>query len=223
MSIKPIVIVNFKVYRESSGKRAVQLARVCEKVSQESGAAIAVAPALVDLAGVARSVKIPVFAQHLDAAEPGAFTGHVTAESLQSLGVQGSLINHSEKPLSLKAIKQTAAHCRRRGLISIVCVANLAMVKAVARFHPDYIAYEPPELIGGNISVTSAKPSVVKKAVELIKKISPRTVPICGAGVKNNLDFRTALLLGTKGVLLASGVVKAKNQKKALRELVRVR
>jgi triosephosphate isomerase len=41
----------------------------------------------------------------------------------------------------------------------------------------------------------------------------------CGAGVKDRRDVRKALELGTVGVLLASGVVKAKDPEKALRDL----
>jgi triosephosphate isomerase len=46
-------------------------------------------------------------------------------------------------------------------------------------------------------------------------------VPVlCGAGVKTGKDVRRALELGAKGVLLASGVVKAKDPRKALQDLV---
>jgi len=43
---------------------------------------------------------------------------------------------------------------------------------------------------------------------------------LCGAGVKTGKDVKRALELGAVGVLLASGVVKSKDPKKALQDLV---
>ncbi|MEK6851522.1 MAG: triose-phosphate isomerase, partial [Candidatus Thermoplasmatota archaeon] len=86
---------------------------------------------------------------------------------------------------------------------------------------PDYLAVEPPELIGGNVSVTSARPEVITKAVERIRAVDPHVLVLCGAGVKSGRDVAKALELGTVGVLLASGVVKAKNPEKALRDLAK--
>ncbi len=43
---------------------------------------------------------------------------------------------------------------------------------------------------------------------------------LCGAGVKTGKDVAAALSLGAEGVLLASGVVKAKDPYSVLRDLV---
>jgi triosephosphate isomerase len=51
--------------------------------------------------------------------------------------------------------------------------------------------------------------------------MNPRVTVLCGAGVKTRKDVARALELGTSGVLLASGVVKAKDPEKALRDLVK--
>ena len=42
---------------------------------------------------------------------------------------------------------------------------------------------------------------------------------LCGAGVKNGKDVAKALELGSDGVLLASGIVKAKDKEKVIRDL----
>jgi triosephosphate isomerase len=39
---------------------------------------------------------------------------------------------------------------------------------------------------------------------------------LCGAGITNGNDVKKAIELGTYGVLVASGVVKAENPKKVL-------
>jgi len=82
------------------------------------------------------------------------------------------------------------------------------------------IAVEPPELIGGDISVTSADPTIVSNTVSLVNSVNPQVVTLCGAGVKNGQDVSTAIELGTSGVLLASGVTKAEDPLSVLRDLV---
>ena len=82
------------------------------------------------------------------------------------------------------------------------------------------IAVEPPQLIGGDISVTTADPSIVSDSVEIVKKIDSGIEVLCGAGVKNGADVAAALDLGASGVLLASGVTKANDPKAVLNDLV---
>jgi len=78
------------------------------------------------------------------------------------------------------------------------------------------IAVEPPELIGTGISVSKAKPEVVSGSVELVKQINPDVIVLCGAGITTGEDVAAALRLGTEGVLVASGIVKAQNPYKVL-------
>ena len=85
-----MIIVNFKTYLESTGKRAIELAKQAEKASKETGACIVVVPQLADLAKIVQTVDIPVFAQHIDAIKPGGFTGHVLAESVKEAGAVGT-------------------------------------------------------------------------------------------------------------------------------------
>jgi len=110
--------------------------------------------------------------------------------------------------------------CRELGLETIVCSNNLEVSKACSLTNPGYIAVEPPELIGGDVSVTTANPEIVRNTVNAIKNINPNVKVLCGAGVKNGKDVAKALELGAEGVLLASGVVKAKNPKDVLMDLI---
>lgn len=215
----PVIVVNFKAYSEVVGKKGLELVKLCETVSKQSNVEIAIAPQLVDLGLICKEVSIPVFAQHVDAVESGARTGSVTYESIKGIGATGTLINHSEKRLLLADIDFIIQKCKKLGLLSIVCTNNIAVSKACAPLEPDFIAIEPPELIGGDIAVTTADPEIVRGAVEEIRKINPNVKVLCGAGVKDGKDVAKAIELGTEGVLLASGVVKAKNQKAVLEDL----
>ena len=213
----PMIIVNFKTYLESTGKNALALAKQAEKASKETGACIVVAPQAVDLRSIADSVEIPVFAQHIDPIKPGSSTGHVLAEAVKEAGALGTLINHSERQLRLIDIDATIALCREKGLTSCVCANNPAVSAAVAALKPDITSMEPPELIGSGISVSKSKPETITDTVQLVKKIDPKMTILCGAGISTAEDVSIALKLGTQGVLVASGIVKAKDPYSVLR------
>lgn len=223
--MKPLIIVNFKGYASALGKDAVELARLCEDVSLGKNVEIGVAPALCDLGVVAQAVHIPVFSQHVDAVLDGSFTGHVGVEGLCALGVKGTLLNHSERPLTLDVIQKTVELCRTQGIVTVVCAASLEAIKNILEVCvPDYIAYESPELIGGALkggsSVMTAQPDIISHAVALVKKMNKKVNVLCGAGVQNEKDVATALQLGTAGVLVSSAVVKAKDRRAVLNGLV---
>jgi triosephosphate isomerase len=214
----PFILVNFKTYLEAIGKRAVELAKKAEKVSRETQVQIGVAPQFMDIAAIAEAVEIPVFAQHIDPIEPGSYTGHVLAEAVKEAGAVGTLINHSERQLKLSEIDAAIKIARSRRLVSVVCANNQSISAAVAALNPDVVAVEPPELIGTGIPVSKAKPEIVTATVELVRKVNPKVMILCGAGISHGDDVTAALKLGTQGVLVASAVVKAKNQYRVLRE-----
>lgn len=214
----PIIIINFKCYEESTGYNALKLAKICEAVSKKYKIDIAVVPQFTDITLISKEVKIPILSQHLDPIKPGAFTGHVSALALKKAGAVGSLINHSERKLGLDKIEQCVKIAKDYGLISVCCSANVNESKEIAKFNPDFIAYEPPELIGTGISVSQTKPEVITETVNEIKKINSGIKILCGAGITKGEDVKKALESGTVGVLLASGVVKAKIPKDVLIE-----
>lgn len=221
MSLKrPAIVVNFKTYIESSGKEALALAKLCEAVAHETGASIIVAPPLPDLALIASSVNIPVYAQHADDVRPGNTTGHVTLENFRASGASGTLLNHSEKRIKVAEIHDLIGLARSLHLATIVCTNNPGVSVACAAMGPDAVAVEPPELIGGDISVTTANPGIVSDTVRAIRSVRPEVAVLCGAGVKGRADVYKALELGSDGVLLASGVVKAKDKRAVLMDLV---
>ena len=214
----PMIIVNFKTYTESTGRRATELAKKAEQVNDETNICVGVAPQFVDIKTVADTVNIPVFAQHIDPIKPGSFTGHVLAESVKEAGAAGTLINHSERRLKLAEIDEAITLAHENGLISLVCSNNPTTSAAVATLKPDIIAIEPPELIGTGIPVSKAKPEVIRDTVKLVKQVNSKVTILCGAGISHGEDVAAALKLGTQGVLVASGIVKAKDPYAVMRE-----
>lgn len=215
-----LIVLNFKTYRESTGDSALRLAEICEDISNEYSVKIAVAPQVADIHMISEAVKIPVYAQHVDGVGYGGFTGHVIAASIKAVGASGSLINHSECRLKLAEIEASLLACKSSGLTSIICTNNVATTRAAAALEPDYVAVEPPELIGSGIPVSKADPDIVRDSVDAVKDIAPNVAVLCGAGITRGEDLLAALDLGSEGVLLASGIIKAKDQMKALEDLV---
>jgi len=211
----PILVTNFKAYKEATGVNAVELAKTHELVANQMGVNLAICGQAMDLHMLAASVSLPVLSQHVDGCGFGAYTGHVPVEIAHGLGVDGSLLNHSERRISDTQIQTAIDDMKRLGMISIVCAESVEEAHRFVEMGADYVAIEPPELIGGNVSVSTARPELISEAVE---KIGSHNVLI-GAGIKSGEDVRIAMQLGASGVLVASGVVCAENPTASLKDL----
>ena len=208
----PILAVNFKAYHPYSfGERALKLARAAEKVANETGIMVIVAPPFTEIPRIAENVEIPVFAQHADPVEPGARTGYVPLEAIREAGASGTIINHSEHRLRASDIAWLVERARSLGLQTLVCADTPVVAAAVAVMAPDMIAVEPPELIGTGIPVSKAKPEIVTDTVKLVEKHNPEVTVLTGAGISSGEDVAAAIRLGTSGVLVASAIVKSED------------
>ncbi|PWR71839.1 triose-phosphate isomerase [Methanospirillum stamsii] len=216
----PLVLVNLKCYTESIGNGAHRIARAAREVTDESGVTIGLAPLYPDIHPINHHYDIPVFAQHVDPVEPGAHTGRMPLLAVKSAGAIGSLVNHSEYRLNIADIEKNVTALRDAGMLSCVCSNNIATTAALSALGPDYVAIEPPELIGGKISVSEANPGIITGSVDIVKKINPAVKVLTGAGIHSGKCVKTAIDLGTDGVLLASSVVKAEDPAAVLRDLV---
>jgi triosephosphate isomerase (TIM) len=185
-----------------------------------SGIAGAIAPATPDLGALAQRVQIPVIAQHADPFDAGPFTGYVVPEAIRAAGGRGSLVNHSEHPLPVATIASTLQRLDAVGLVAVLCARDVAQSSELATFNPRYLAVEPPELIGGTRSVSTAKPSVVSGTVAAVRKVSPETHVLCGAGIHDRNDVRRAFELGTRGILVSSAVARSNDPSGAIDELL---
>jgi len=216
---KPVMIVNFKTYPEATGQRALGLSKGLDSVQKETGISVIVAAQMTDIFLISQHVEIPVFAQHLDPQPQGAYTGHVTPEALRQAGGRGTLLNHSERQLGLRVIDETIQRVKAVGLSSVVCANNTCVGAASAALGPDFVAVEPPELIGTGVAVSKARPEVVTDTVALIRRVNPKVAILCGAGITNGRDALSALQLGAQGILVSSGVVKSKDPRQAAWDL----
>jgi len=222
-----MLLINFKTYQNSTGARAVALAKKADKVALETGAEIAVAVDATSINAVSSAVSIPVFAQHVDPAGFGANTGHITADMLREAGARGAIINHTEKKMEFNSLVGSIAKCRTAGLTSVVCVNSVEEAKAIMSVSPDYLSLEYADLIGSGKSISLLKPKDVAYFAKLVKgsgetnriRGQAPTKPLCGAGVSCGNDVRAALELGTHGVIVASAIVNAQDQEAVIKEM----
>jgi triosephosphate isomerase len=208
-------VINCKNYEEISGEKIIKFIKIAEKVSKKYKVKIAIAPPQ-HLIGLVANSSIQILAQHIDDSKVGSTTGFVIPELLKKSKVNGSLINHSEHRISSKEIQKLVLKLKELKMTSIVCVKDVAEVKKYVKLNPDYIAIEPPELIGSGKAVSKEKPELIAKAAKAVKNTNTKL--LCGAGIVSGEDVAKALELGSKGILVASGIIKAKNWNKIISE-----
>jgi len=213
-----LVVVNFKTYETAHGIAAEELARAMASIETDARM-IAVVSAFDLSAVVDAAPKLEVWTQHLDPIGFGSNTGWLHPETAISRGASGTIINHAEHKVTLEHVAMILDSVPEDFTVC-ACAANIEEARALAALQPNYVAVEPPELIGGDTSVTTADPEIVISTAAAISEINENVGILCGAGVKNGEDVAMAIQLGTSGVLLASGVTKVADPVSALADLV---
>jgi triosephosphate isomerase len=216
----PIIIINFKTYEEATGDRASGLAKICGKVAARYAKRIIVSPQFTDIYRISResSPWTPVFAQHIDDGI-GKFTGSVSPLAVKEAGAVGTLLNHSERRLPIEEIGKRIRAAKAHGLMTLCFADSIEESLRIASFAPEMIAYEPPELVGTGISVSTAKPSQI---TDFVNKVTPKVRRLVGAGISSAGDVKKALELGADGWGVSSAFTKSKDPEKILTELVAV-
>jgi triosephosphate isomerase len=210
-------IINCKNYDEIAGDKIIKIAKIAEKVSRKYKIPIVIAPPH-HLIPLIRKFKIGVFAQHVDDKEIGSTTGFIIPEIIKKSKINGTIINHSEHRISEKEIVSLVKRLQKLKLKIVLCVKNVNEAKKYAKLNPTFIAIEPPELIGTGRAISTEKPALIINAVQAVKSAKNSTKLLCGAGIVSGQDVSKAKELGSKGILVASGIVKAKNWEKIISE-----
>lgn len=215
-----MIFVNFKTYERGTGVNAINLVRVLESVSRDSGVKIIPVVQTADVREVVSVSKLPVWSQNIDPVEFGAHTGSTLAEAVSEDGAEGTFLNHSEhKFKSFEELKRAHVRAIEVGLKTLVFAGDIQELKEVVGLKPTFVSYEPPELVGSKTtSVAKAKPEIISEAVEISKK---HDLPlIVGAGIKSREDVKKSLELGAVGVAVASAIVDSDDPRGELIDLV---
>ncbi|HJU79845.1 MAG TPA: triose-phosphate isomerase [Nitrososphaeraceae archaeon] len=202
------LVINLKNYSEISGDNSLKITEEAKNAFLSNHKDIVIAPPPSSIMALSKT-KIPIVSQHVDDVPLGATTGFTVPEIVKSHGAIGSIINHSEHKIEHSQVCNLVKRLRGLDMISIVCADDLEEVEILSQFSPDYLAIEPPELIGKGIAVSKANPSIITDSVQVVKRISPTVKVLCGAGIVDKTDVQRALELGAEGILISSGVVKS--------------
>ena len=213
-------IINCKNYDEISGDKIIKLAKISQKISKKYKIAIAIAPPH-HLIPLITKINVIVLAQHLDDKKIGSTTGFMIPEIVKKSKINGAIINHSEHRIPEQEIKNLIKRLKHLKLKTVLCVKNVNESKKYAKLNPTFIAIEPPELIGTGKAISTEKPQLITKAVDGVKSAKNSTKLLCGAGIVSGKDVTRAKELGSKGILVASGIVKSINWEKIIDEFSR--
>lgn len=212
-----MLLINFKNYPQVLGPKALKL--VQELAGTAKGypkVSVGFAPPPLELAEVAAHTRTNTWAQHVDPVAVGQTTGFLSPQEAKEAGAFGTFLNHSEHPLDNVILEETLKMAQEVDLRVLVFAKDPETIAAFASLKPDFIAYEPPELIGGDISVSQAKPNVISEALAYAKDI-PLLV---GAGVHEKKDIEVAIKLGAIGAVVSSAVVTAPNPVQVFTDLL---
>lgn len=216
--------VNYKLEPNTFGDKGIDMTSSLTEAAEAMArfdVLVIIVPQLVYLAQQVKEFQEDnIFAPHVDPHKPGRGTGFVNVESLRDMGCKGTVLNHAEHKLPFDVLKQSFERAKEVGLQVMVCADSLDEARSILKLSPDFVAYEPPDLIGGDISVSSAQPTVVKDFVDLVSGHSSPTLPIIGAGIKTRADVEMSFQLGAWGIFVASGVIKAADPVDAFTDLL---
>ncbi|MCE4599743.1 MAG: triose-phosphate isomerase [Desulfurococcales archaeon] len=216
--MKYILAVNMKVYESAFGQKARELARRASVISSRyNGVEVILVAPLVNASSIAE-IHDNTYIQHADSIGYGAYTGYMPVEALSHEGIKGVMVNHSEHKVTYRHLHRVIEKARALELKTLACGDTPEEVAGIAHLNPDIIAVEPPELIGTGIPVSKAKPEVITRALDSLRKVNPNIPLLAGAGISTPQDAIRSLELGSKGILVASAIMKAKEPWSRLEE-----
>lgn len=215
-----MLFVNFKTYKETSGDNVLEMLSAVHSASEEEGVKVIACVQATDIREATMSSPLEIWAQHVDGVEFGAHTGAVLPEAVMADGAAGTLLNHSENKFEdFEKLRLAVARCKKVGLKTLIFAGDLDELKKVLDLNPDFVSYEPPELVGSKTtSVAEAQPEIIEKAVNIAH--DARIPLIVGAGIKSREDVKVSVSLGADGVAVASDIVKSHDPKKETLELL---
>lgn len=210
-----MLIINFKAYSKGTGKEARGTAKKCINATEDMDHELIISPQPEDILRI-DDLDTEIYSQHITSFKPGSHTGHPVAEGLKDAGASGTLLNHSERRITDKEmLERTIERAEANDMTTVVCAQTPEDCEEISQMNPDYVAFEPPELIGGDKAVSEAEPELIEEAYE--RSEAPL---LAGAGIKDSDDVEKAIELGCEGVLVASGVVKSDKPGESARELM---
>ncbi len=212
----PFLIVNPKAY--IYGEESLELAKVCDRLSEEYDIDIIFTAQHVDLRQASGATKnVIVTAQHLDGIVPGRGMGHILPEGVKDAGAQAVVLNHAEHGLKIDELDRAMKRANELDLVTIVCCDSPEAAKAVATLGPDMMICEPTSLIGTG---TTSDDEYIRKTNEAVKSVSEDILILQAAGVSTGDDVYKVVMGGAHGSGGTSGILNAPSREGKIREML---
>jgi triosephosphate isomerase len=211
-----MILINFKLYSQTFSDHGVKLAKIIQEVSQQRSFPIVITASSLEAYRLSSETGAKVWLQHVDDYSEGRGTGYISPLQAEKLGITGSLLNHSEHQLSKGTVLKTIKS-RPAGFTLVCCAKSIGQIAWIKKASPDFILYEPPELIASpDKSIATENPKSIVSAVA-----AAGNVPLMvGAGIKDGNDVKICLKMGAKAIGLASAFVSSTDPRALLEELV---
>jgi triosephosphate isomerase len=200
------------------GKELLNLAKEMDKLAEKYDVDIILDPQAVDLRMICENTKrIHVYAQHMDSIPIGRGMGTMLPEAIKETGAVGVILNHAEKKLTLREIKESIKRADEVGLATMVCGDTLQELREIAKLGPNIIVAEPTELIGTG---RPADKAYVDECIGLIHSINPEIMVLPSAGIRCGNDCYNIVRAGADGSGSSSAIAKAKDPVKLAEEMI---
>lgn len=216
-----MICINLKTYSEFIGPGLYNIFDQVEKFINDFPMFknhLAIAPNMFQINEIAKMYNnINIIAQNTDPIDIGKTTGWIPPEFLKINNISYTLLNHSEHRIFDENINNKIQFIQSKNINVIVCCENIEEAKVITQSKPYAIAYEPPELIGTNISVSTQKEQTIKEFVDLVKDYS---IPYIGAGIRTVEDIKSGKEYGAEGFIIAKAFNDADNKYEKLVEFL---
>ncbi|MBQ3705607.1 MAG: triose-phosphate isomerase [Clostridia bacterium] len=201
------------------GEEALELARIAEEASRETGVSVIYTPQLTDLRLIRQYTEdLVLCAQHMDPIPVGRGQGSILPEALRAAGADAVMLNHCEKPMTIENLSKAISRAADLEMLSIACASSCREASMIALLHPDIIVVEPSELIGTGVT---SDIDLVTASNQAVRGMDPHILVLQGAGISTPEDVYRVILAGADATGSSSAVCRARDPGRMLREMLR--
>ena len=214
----PFFVINPKSYLY--GEELLDLAKYADNKAKEYDVDILFTAPFIELKTIADNTKyLTLTAQHMDSIPPGRGMGKIVGEMLKNIGVKATFLNHVEHKIeNEEELEKVIKKCKNLDIQSVVCANSVEDAKKVASLGADIIICEPDELVGTGQTSSDEYMIATNNA---IKEVNPQTQVLQAAGISTPEDVYKAIYLGADSTGGTSGIIKAKDPKKTIDDMLR--
>ncbi len=213
----PFFSVNPKSY--VWGDKVVEIAKHADMLAEKYDIDVMFTAQLIDIPRIKQQTKnLIMCAQHMDGIVPGRGMGHVLPEALVAAGVEGVVLNHAEKQLTLSELVRAMKRAKELDMITSICVDTVEECRAAATLKPAIMICEETSRIATGVT---SDMSYMVETRDAVKEVSPETIVVQGAGIKSYDDVYRSIMAGSGGSGGTSGIVAAEDPCKVMDEMVK--